>query len=232
MSARTTLASRVCRIRSLPPAGHGGPRVRRDRLTARGRRVLQRDRPLGMREIDAARNRRRLARQRRPGLFDGRAVAGDVPDGVGVVFQEDASFPGSRCGTTSRSVSAARGLAPRDPRRVDYALRSSVSDFAQRHPRSSRAGCASGSASRARSCSTAADPARRTVRRARSADAPLDGRRVLAPLARDRRDRAPHHARLGRGRHALGSHRRHVGATRSFHHPLATGWPRDRDSRS
>lgn len=38
--------------------------------------------------------------------FEGKPVAGTVPDGVGVVFQEDSSFPGSAYSTTPPSACA------------------------------------------------------------------------------------------------------------------------------
>ena len=69
--------------------------------------------------------------------FEGRPVHGDVPDGVGVVFQEDASFPwlsvwdNVAFGLRRRGTDAAEIL-----RRVDYALKFvGLADFAHHHPR-------------------------------------------------------------------------------------------------
>ncbi len=83
--------------------------------------------------------------------FEGAPVEG-VPDGVGIVFQEDASFPWltvydnvafglRRAGTDAAEIA----------RRVDYALGfMGLSDFAGPTRPSSPAACASGSASPAR----------------------------------------------------------------------------------
>ena len=69
--------------------------------------------------------------------FEGRAVAGDVPDGVGVVFQEDASFPWLTVWDNVAFGLRRRGTnAGEIARRVDYALRFvGLTDFARHHPR-------------------------------------------------------------------------------------------------
>jgi NitT/TauT family transport system ATP-binding protein len=68
--------------------------------------------------------------------FEGKPVNGTVPDGIGVVFQEDASFP-----WLSVAENVAFGLrragvdAAEIKRRVDYALGfMGLRDFAQHHP--------------------------------------------------------------------------------------------------
>jgi NitT/TauT family transport system ATP-binding protein len=68
--------------------------------------------------------------------FEGARVAGHVPDGVGVVFQEDASFPWL---TVAENVAFGLRRARVEPseiaRRVDYALRfMGLRDFAKHHP--------------------------------------------------------------------------------------------------
>jgi len=68
--------------------------------------------------------------------FEGRAVAGEVPDGIGVVFQEDASFPwltvwdNAAFGLRRSGVDAAE-----TKRRVDDALAfMGLKDFTQAYP--------------------------------------------------------------------------------------------------
>jgi NitT/TauT family transport system ATP-binding protein len=68
--------------------------------------------------------------------FEGARVDGRVPDGIGVVFQEDASFPWL---TVRENVAfglrRARVDAAEIERRVDYALRfMGLRDFASAHP--------------------------------------------------------------------------------------------------
>ena len=68
--------------------------------------------------------------------FEGRAVAGDVPDGVGVVFQEDASFPWLTVWDNT-AFGLRRGGAPDAEvrRRVDDALAfMGLKDFAKAYP--------------------------------------------------------------------------------------------------
>ena len=69
-------------------------------------------------------------------LFEGRPVAGEVPDGIGVVFQEDASFPwltvwdNVAFGLRQAGVDAAEVT-----RRVDHAIGfMGLADFARAHP--------------------------------------------------------------------------------------------------
>jgi NitT/TauT family transport system ATP-binding protein len=70
-------------------------------------------------------------------VFDGREVAGDVPDGVGMVFQEDASFPWLSVWDNVAFGLRRRGTDPAEiARRVDYALQFvGLADFARHHPR-------------------------------------------------------------------------------------------------
>jgi NitT/TauT family transport system ATP-binding protein len=70
-------------------------------------------------------------------VFDGREVAGDVPDGVGMVFQEDASFPWLSVWDNVAFGLRRRGTdAAEIRRRVDYALRFvGLGDFARHYPR-------------------------------------------------------------------------------------------------
>ncbi len=69
--------------------------------------------------------------------FEGKVVAGEVPDGVGVVFQEDASFPWLTVWDNVAFGLRRRGTdAAEIARRVDYALRFvGLTDFARHHPR-------------------------------------------------------------------------------------------------
>lgn len=70
-------------------------------------------------------------------VFDGRVVAGEVPDGVGVVFQEDASFPWLTVWDNVAFGLRRRGTGGAEiARRVDYALRFvGLTEFARYHPR-------------------------------------------------------------------------------------------------
>ena len=70
-------------------------------------------------------------------VFDGREVAGEVPDGVGMVFQEDASFPWLSVWDNVAFGLRRRGTDPAEiVRRVDYALQFvGLADFARHHPR-------------------------------------------------------------------------------------------------
>ena len=68
--------------------------------------------------------------------FEGTAVSGEVPDGVGVVFQEDASFPWLTVWDNAAFGLQRRGTAPREVRRrVDDALAfMGLKDFAKAYP--------------------------------------------------------------------------------------------------
>jgi NitT/TauT family transport system ATP-binding protein len=68
--------------------------------------------------------------------FEGAPVAGRVPDGIGVVFQEDASFPWlTVADNVAFGLRRARVAPDEIARRVDYALRfMGLRDFAKHHP--------------------------------------------------------------------------------------------------
>jgi len=68
--------------------------------------------------------------------FEGRAVTGDVPDGIGVVFQEDASFPWLTVWDNSAFGLRRAGVADEEVRRrVDDALAfMGLKDFAHAYP--------------------------------------------------------------------------------------------------
>jgi NitT/TauT family transport system ATP-binding protein len=70
-------------------------------------------------------------------VFDGCEVLGEVPDGVGMVFQEDASFPWLSVWDNVAFGLRRRGTdAAEIKRRVDYALQFvGLADFARHHPR-------------------------------------------------------------------------------------------------
>ena len=149
--------------------------------------------------------------------FEGRAVAGEVPDGIGVVFQEDASFPWLTVWDNAAFGLRRNGVAEAEVRRrVDDALAfMGLKDFARAYPAQLSGGM------RQRVCI-----ARTLVLQPRlilldepfgALDAQtrlLMGDEVLAAVAAHRRDRAADHACARRGGHAVGPHRRHVGAAR------------------
>lgn len=68
--------------------------------------------------------------------FEGHAVTGEVPDGIGVVFQEDASFPWLTVWDNAAFGLRRRGVDdPEIARRVDYALGfMGLKDFARAYP--------------------------------------------------------------------------------------------------
>ncbi len=68
--------------------------------------------------------------------FEGRTISGEVPDGVGIVFQEDASFPWLTVRNNIAFGLRRRGMeAAEVARRVDYALDfMRLGDFADHHP--------------------------------------------------------------------------------------------------
>jgi NitT/TauT family transport system ATP-binding protein len=86
-------------------------------------------------------------------FFEGKPVSGEAPEGIGVVFQEDASLPwlnvadnvafGLRRSSLSRDE--------RDKRVRDVLQLVGLGDFANSYPAQLSGGCASASASRARS---------------------------------------------------------------------------------
>src|SRR5215472_4484254 len=88
--------------------------------------------------------------------FEGRPLAGGVPDGIGAVFQQDASFFWLNVRDNVAFGLRRRGLsAPEVARRVDQALAfMGLTDFAGAFPAQLSAACASASASRARWCSS------------------------------------------------------------------------------
>jgi NitT/TauT family transport system ATP-binding protein len=68
--------------------------------------------------------------------FEGQPVAGEVPDGIGVVFQEDASFPWLTVRDNVAFGLRRAGIAgPEIQRRVEYAIGfMGLRDFAQSYP--------------------------------------------------------------------------------------------------
>ncbi len=87
--------------------------------------------------------------------FEGKPVRGEVPDGVGVVFQEDSSFAwltvrdNVAFGLRRSGLPAPRSTAGSTGRSRSWALRSSPRTTRRNSP----AACGSASASRARWCS-------------------------------------------------------------------------------
>ena len=69
-------------------------------------------------------------------MFEGRAVAGKVPDGIGVVFQEDASFPWMTVWDNAAFGLRRNGVATAEiRRRVDDALAfMGLTEFARAYP--------------------------------------------------------------------------------------------------
>jgi NitT/TauT family transport system ATP-binding protein len=69
-------------------------------------------------------------------IFEGREVAGDVPDGIGVVFQEDASFPWLTVWDNAAFGLRRSGVAAEETRRrVDDVLAfMGLTDFARAYP--------------------------------------------------------------------------------------------------
>jgi NitT/TauT family transport system ATP-binding protein len=68
--------------------------------------------------------------------FEGKALAGAVPDGVGVVFQEDASFPWLNVADNVAFGLRRQGVDPAEiRRRVEYAVGfMGLGEFARAHP--------------------------------------------------------------------------------------------------
>ena len=110
--------------------------------------------------------------------FEGKPVAGEVPDGVGVVFQEDASFPWLTVYDNAAFALRRAGVADAEVReRVDAharlhracVVRAGLSGAAlRRHAPAALHRAYAGDAA-------APAAARRAVRRARPADAAADG---------------------------------------------------------
>ena len=190
-------------------------------LDLRAGRVLLRRRPLRLRQVDAARRDCRAgdAQPRARSSFEGEPVAGRVPDGVGVVFQEDASFPWL---TVCRQRRLRRCAGPALP---DDGVRERVEHTLSAHGADALRAGLSGAALRRHAPAglhrphpghaPAPAPARRALRRARPADAAAHGRRTAAAVARDRRHRPADHACARRGDHAVRPRRRDVGAARA-----------------
>jgi ABC-type sugar transport system ATPase subunit len=115
-------------------------------------------------------------------LFEGSPVRDQVPEGVAIVFQEDATFPWLDVYDNAAFGARRAGVPePEIRERVEHALAfMGLKSFA-RHapacvhcPRDGR--------------SSAPYAARRTLRRTRSANAPADGRGDAQAVARNRRD--------------------------------------------
>ena len=166
--------------------------------------------------------------------FEGKPVAGDVPDGVGVVFQEDACSRGSRSRTTSPSACAAPACDAAEiarARRLRGRLHGPEASSRSAYPSQLSGGM------RQRVCI-----ARTLVLQPRLIllDEPfgaLDQQTRLLmgdELLRLWRETG---ATILLITHALDEadavrpHRRDVGPARPLHRVVETGWPRDRDSR-
>ena len=173
---------------------HGRPRARAARSRSAPGRVLRGGRAVGLRQVDLARaDRGARGRDQGTVTFEGRPIAGAVPDGIGVVFQEDASFPWLTVERQHR-VRPAHDAGFR--RGAARAGRARPADHGARRFRPELSGAAVRRHAPARlhrphpRHAAAADPARRAVRCARSADAALDGRRGAAAVAGDRAPRS------------------------------------------
>ena len=86
-------------------------------------------------------------------LFEGKKVAGEAPEGIGVVFQEDASLPWLSVYENAAFGLRRKGASEATIReRVEHALSfMGLAAFKSAYPASSPAACASACASRARS---------------------------------------------------------------------------------
>ena len=152
--------------------------------------------------------------------FEGKELHGEVPDGIGVVFQEDASMPWLSVRQNVAFGLRTSSLSEKEvAERVDHAVSfMGLAQFADHYPAQLSGGM------RQRVCI-----ARTLVLRPRLIllDEPfgaldqqtrlLDGRRIAAALARDRRHRAADHPCPGRGGDAVRSCRRHERAAGPLH---------------
>jgi len=128
--------------------------------------------------------------------FEGKPVVGEVPDGIGVVFQEDASFPWLTVRDNVAFGLRHAGVESAEiARRVGYAIGfMGLDDFADAYPVQLSGGCLHCTYLGA---AASIDSIGRTVRRVGSADAAFDGRRASATVAGDRLHGTTHYARAG-----------------------------------
>ena len=195
MQARLTDVTRIYRRHAGKPPFHAlGPVS----LELQRGRVLFGRRPVGLRQVHAARRARGAqCGERRHGRVRRRSRWRDkVPEGVAVVFQEDATLSVAQRVRQRRVRRAPRRRGrERNPRargacagvHGTEGVHAFVSGAALGRHAPARLHCArDGRAS-------ASHAARRTLRRARSANASADGRGNAEALARYGRDRDAHH---------------------------------------